>query len=401
MLPILSFVKLRDMKMDDKVTVLVHRGSHQIGGCCTTISYKSSCIAIDLGSPLEEERTLRIPGLTEGKRQYDALFLTHYHEDHIGEADKVLSEVPIYTGACAKEIILAYQNHMGKHSPYHFSEQKIHVIEPESPLVVGDFTVTAIASDHSAVGTLMYLIEVGGKRILHTGDFRLHGPRREVLMGKMRQLGRIDLLITEGTTLSRKSDVSWDEGKVREELVKMYRKFKYCFVLASTTNLDRIQAISEPVEEGKYFLVNSFQYEIMKIAEKYKLCTFQKPLQYGENLDKKIERRGFTMVVGANERSRVLMEYYFQKYPQDTCLIYSMWSGYKEKENIKQLCDMAGDRLFHIHSSGHVVLQDLNQFVEVINPTKMMVIHTDCADKSSISFSERLIEARDDELIVL
>lgn len=387
--------------MRDEVTVFVHRGSRQIGGCCTTIAYKSSCIAIDLGSPLEEEEALEISGLTKGTKRYQALFLTHYHGDHIGEADNVLPSVPIYTGACAREIILTYQNHMGRHSPYHFSEQQIHVIEPECPLTLGDFVITAIASDHSAAGALMYLIEVGGKRILHTGDFRLHGPRRTELLRKMQCIAGVDLLITEGTTLSRTSDVSWDEEKVKEELTKLYRKFKYCFVLASTTNLDRIQTISEQVEEGKYFLVNRFQHEIMTIAEKYKLCLFRKALQYGKNLDKMIERRGFIMVIGSNEKNRGLMEYYFRKYPKETCLIYSMWSGYKEKENIKRLCDMAGDALFHVHSSGHVVLQDLNHFIEVIKPKKIIVIHTDCVDKSTMSFSEHIIDIRDNEQIVL
>lgn len=387
--------------MNEEVTVVVHRGSQQIGGCCTTISYQSFQIAIDLGSPLEEGSTLRISGLTEGERRYDALFLTHYHGDHIGEADKILDDVPIYMNACAKEITLAYQKHMGRHCAYHFSERQIQTIEENVPLKVGAFTVTAIPSDHSAVGALMYLIEVGGKRILHTGDFRLHGRRRDVLLEKVQNLGGIDLLITEGTTLSRSTEVSWDEEKVKEELEKMYRRFKYCFVLASTTNLDRVQTISEPVESGKYFLVNSFQYEMMQIAEKYKMCWFKKKTPCVKKVREKMENLGFTMVVSADDKNRALMEYYFQEYPNQTCLIYSMWSGYKEKENIKQLCDMARDKLFHIHSSGHVALQDLNRFIEVINPTKIMVIHTDCKDKSLISFSERIITINDNERIAL
>ena len=52
----------------------------------------------------------------------------------------------------------------------------------------------------------MFIVECDGKTILHTGDFRDHGYLGHFLAGTLKKFvtGRdIDVLITEGTTLSR------------------------------------------------------------------------------------------------------------------------------------------------------------------------------------------------------
>lgn len=387
--------------MQDTVEITVHRGCHQIGGCATTIRYKSSQIAIDLGKPImtKGEKDLAILGLTEGKKQYEAIFLTHYHEDHIGEADNVLPQIPIYIGACAKEIIFSYQRRMGLRSPYHFFQKQMRTIEAKTPLVVGDFKVTAIPSDHSSIDSFMYLVEVGGKKILHTGDFRLHGLRKQKLLETIRQIKNVDLLITEGTVLSRKPSNDWQEEQLGKEFKKVFSSYKYCFVLASSTNLDRIQILSENVPKEKYFIVSSFQHKLMKIAEKHGFCQFSKAQKYRWLFSRKLKQRGFTMVIGTSARKRKLIEYYLEKYPKETCLVYSMWSGYKERDNIKKLCQMAGDNLYDIHASGHVTLQDLNSFIENVNPKKIIVIHTENEDKSSLCYHERILKVRDGERV--
>ena len=91
----------------------------------------------------------------------------------------------------------------------------------------------------------MYLLEATGKRVLHTGDFRLHGPHRERLMGALRELGHIDLLITEGTSMTR-SD-GWTEERAGAEMAKLIRQYKYCFLLTSSGNLDRIDTFSRQI----------------------------------------------------------------------------------------------------------------------------------------------------------
>ena len=82
--------------------IVIHRGTHQIGGCVTEIqSNNGTRIAIDIGENLpsidsNQENELKIEGLTEGKPSFDAVFITHYHGDHIGLYNKILPQIPIY-----------------------------------------------------------------------------------------------------------------------------------------------------------------------------------------------------------------------------------------------------------------------------------------------------------------
>lgn len=391
--------------MSKDVSIIIERGTEQIGGCCTLIKYGHTCIAIDIGSELPGKNgiDLYVPELMEGSDcECKGLFLTHYHGDHIGEICKLADGIDIYSSKTTKQVMEAYQMHMGEHCPFCVDMDRIIEMQYGSSIVVGEFTVTPIASDHSAIGSVMYLIEVGGKRILHTGDFRLHGKRKYKLLEAVNHLGNIDLLITEGTTLTRQTDEDpWDEGRVKWELKRLYSKYKYVFVLVSSTNLDRLQMVSEQVERGRYFIVSRFQKQLMELAEELDECVFQKPLYYSEFLNEKMRKHGFVMVINSSDSCIRLMEEYFRYYEQESCLIYSMWSGYLEYENIKRVSDIAGYRMFHVHSSGHVTVDDLNGFIDAINPEKILVIHTESNSKENIKLVDRIISVKDGEPIII
>lgn len=49
------------------------------------------------------------------------------------------------------------------------------IFDPTQPFKIGDFTVTAYPVDHSAFDSMAFIIEAEGKRVLYSGDLRLHG----------------------------------------------------------------------------------------------------------------------------------------------------------------------------------------------------------------------------------
>lgn len=108
--------------------------------------------------------------------------------------------------------------------------------------------------------------EIVLKELIYTGDFRLHGRNRNRLVEYISSLKKIDLLITEGTTLSRDNNENWDEESVTARIRSCTKKYKYCFVITSSSNIDRIQSISEAVPRGKYFLLDDFQKKLLDIA---------------------------------------------------------------------------------------------------------------------------------------
>ena len=69
------------MRRENKIRVIPHRGAMQIGGVCTEIVTDNARILFDFGAPLEGEGRqdkLDINGVTTGKVNCDAVFLTHY-----------------------------------------------------------------------------------------------------------------------------------------------------------------------------------------------------------------------------------------------------------------------------------------------------------------------------------
>ena len=126
---------------------------------------------------------------------------------------------------------------------------------------------TPLASDHSASDSLMYLVEGLGKRILITGDYRLHGFYAEKLKNTLVNLGHVDLLITEGTNLSRSSSYYRDEQWCVDQFKRIIHDYKYVFLLTSSSNIDRIAAFSRCVSYGKHALADSYQTRVMRIAD--------------------------------------------------------------------------------------------------------------------------------------
>lgn len=380
------------------MTVTVHRGTRQIGGCCTEIATTQARILIDAGAPLPGEggTPLCLP-------QADAVLVTHYHGDHTGELGNLPEGVPIYMVESCRQILQKYRERMGAEYCRGVNLDEVHTFQNGMPFQIGDIRVTAIESDHSSFQPVMYLLEADGKRVLHTGDFRLHGPHREQLMDALHQLGHIDLLIAEGTSLTR-SD-GWTEERAGAEMAKLIRQYKYCFLLTASGNLDRIDTFSRQIPKGKYFLMDDFQKDLVGIARAHNKTGryhLEKPLSYGKNIEEKVEKRGFGMVIRANPSFKRIVSDYVQRFPDDTCLIYSMWSGYRELDEIRNFLALFGKNVRTIHSSGHVTAQSLEDFITELEPEKILVIHTQAKPEDiAITYKDRLLTVSDGEAVCL
>ena len=82
--------------------IKVHRGHDQIGGCITEISTDTSRIFIDFGQNLpgngepttpEEDEAMVKEIFAQNKKQYEAVFYTHGHEDHVGLFEYIPEDV--------------------------------------------------------------------------------------------------------------------------------------------------------------------------------------------------------------------------------------------------------------------------------------------------------------------
>lgn len=368
--------------------ITVHRGTHQIGGCATEIATEHARILIDFGAELpqpgQEPALLDVQGVTQGAPQCDGVFFTHYHGDHVGLYDRILPGIPLYMDAAGREVLLTLQRRLAVHNPQiNQALPRLEAIRPLTggqPVTVGDLRVTPYTVDHSAYNSCMFLIEGEGKKILHTGDYRMHGFRgKGVLKVLERYVGQVDLLIAEGTALSRKDEAVVTERELSLRARNYLRRYKNVFVLCASTNIDRLAGLCAAARAvGKPFVCDRYQAQVLETvadygAEKSPLYAFPGKLVYGDNLLPLLARKGVCMPVRANDAFRRIMAHFD---PSESIVLYAMWKGYLEQGETL-VAFLEPWRWEYFHTSGHGTREQLQEVVQLTRPRLgVLPIHT-------------------------
>jgi ribonuclease J len=412
------------------MNIKIHRGLDQIGGCITEIWTETSRVFIDFGQNLpgngepttpEEDEELVTLIFSQNKKQHEAVFYTHGHEDHVGLFEYIPDNVPQYMSEGTKGLLeikygvlyesanlrvnellekeFGSQEYDDSFNKLIYADNKCKLLNkidvwkrtsprkaPES-ISVGDIKVTPFFNCHSIYDSHMFLIEADGKRIWHTGDYRVHGYMGKGLFPTLKKYAtNIDVLITEGTMLKRE-DKCILEVEVSRKMASVMQAFKYVFVLASATDIERLAAINEAAKEAKkplciwsIFMKKTMEFFTERESKVSRGLFSFNPLFFSERLYGKLKRRGFVMVVGTSQIERV--KKLIQKLPQEeTLLIYSSWDGYyKIPEQVlansryKEFRDMFHN-VVDIHTSGHADRRTIEKVIEIVNPKEVICIH--------------------------
>lgn len=169
-----------------KNNITIYRGSHQIGGCVTEIKMDRHRIVIDFGANLPDSKPNGVMSDEEllhtvfNGKPCDGVLFTHYHGDHMGMYKNIPEDIPLYIGPTARKVLEILTEKLdaipGTVEKGLTRIQKMKVYCPGQKISgFGDIQVTPFVVDHSALDAYMFLIEIGGKKILFTGDFREHG----------------------------------------------------------------------------------------------------------------------------------------------------------------------------------------------------------------------------------
>ena len=369
--------------------IIIHRGTHQIGGIATEIRTDNTRILIDMGDELSLDpdfvsSPLNIPGVTDSNGNCDAVFFTHYHGDHTGQMTRIRDDIPLYAGALAKEIM-----QLSAERSYHKDQvlcnriKTLHTFNGGEELVIGDIRITPWSIDHSACDSYLFLIEADGKRVLYTGDFRMHGFRGKALPKILHKIGKVDVLITEGTTLSRQDEKPMTERELQQKTQEYMTQYKYVYVMCASTNLERICALSKAVPRGKYFICDGYQKALMELVEHHwgNLSPLYRDLKktvYGDNIFEAMEERGFLMTVRDNRDFRNIISKFDR---EQSIMLYSMWDGYRTKpgSTIPDFLNLAGC-WEPLHTSGHASHGDLKKVIDITKPNIVIPMHSDNPD---------------------
>lgn len=372
-----------------RLKIIIHRGTHQIGGIATEICTETTRILIDMGDELSLDPNfvsspLKIAGVTDTNGTCDAVLFTHYHGDHTGQMMQIREEIPLYAGPLAKAVMQMSAEHS-----YHKDQSlcdrinAMHTFTGGEELVIGDIRITPYSIDHSACDSYLFLIEADEKRILYTGDFRLHGFRGHAIPKILRKIGKVDVLITEGTTLSRPNIKPMTEHALQQKIKAYMAQYKYVYVLCASTNLERICALSKAVPRGKYFICDAYQSQLLDLVAQHwgslsPLYRNIKKTVYGDNLREKMQQRGFLMTVRDNRNFRNIIRHFDR---EQSIILYSMWDSYRTKpgSRIPDFLNLV-DRWEPLHTSGHASPRDLLTVIKHADPDLVIPMHSDNPD---------------------
>ena len=368
--------------------ITIHRGTHQIGGSAIEISTKSTRIIMDFGNELslDEKYTpinLDIDGVTKGIADCDGIVISHYHMDHLGQLTSALPDIPLYMGELSKEIALIGSEYQDK--DLYLRLLGANTFRGGEAFTIGDIHIRPLVIDHSAADSYMLVIEAEGKSVLYTGDFRMHGLRHHVLQKLVNTyIGEIDVLITEGTLLSRDANDCISEAAVLDDISSYIQDGKYVFVMCSSTNIDRIMGIWQNMPTDKVLICDAYQKRILDTVIDnvyYESSLYRRhdsPLVLNKGpYPKYYMDHGFVSLVRGTEN----FVSHIKEFPKDdVCIIYSMWTGYIEENLLLQ--DLLNTYPSYIcHASGHVSKNDLVQFMELVNPDIVIPVHTDTPEE--------------------
>ena len=366
------------------MNIIIHRGTHQIGGSAIEISTASTRIILDVGNELSLDEkyipiNLDVDGVTKGIPDCDGIVISHYHMDHLGQLIAALPEIPLYMGMLSKEVAMISAEYQDK--DLYLRLLGANTFRGGEAFTIGDIRIRPLVIDHSAADSYMFVIEAEGKHVLYTGDFRMHGLRHHILDQLVNTyIGEVDVLITEGTSLSRDADNYISEAAVLEDISSYIQDGKYVFIMCSSTNIDRIMEIWQNMPSDKVLICDAYQKRILDTVINnvyYESSLYRRhdnPLVLNkEPYPKYYMDHGFVSLVRGTENfiSQI------KEFPKDDVrIIYSMWTGYIE-ENLALKTLLETYPTYICHASGHVSKDDLIKFIELVNPNAIIPVHTD------------------------
>ena len=181
------------------VRLTVHRGTNQIGGNCIEIATADGRIILDVRRPLDaaNDATGLIPDTLDLTSPLDGVLISHPHQDHYGLLAETPPDWPVFCGEATAKLIILTTGIFGQPIQRDFRPWA-----SGKTIQIGPFSGTPNLTYHLAFDTHMLGIDVAGKRILYSGDFRRHGRKSRLVSSLMASPpAGIDVLLMEGSNL--------------------------------------------------------------------------------------------------------------------------------------------------------------------------------------------------------
>lgn len=413
-----------------KLRITIHRAAHEIGGNCIELATTDgNRLILDAGRPLDapEGQAAGLPPTLDTGSPVDGILFSHPHQDHYGLLGELPAAWAVHCGPACEKLVKLTAGIFGATPP-----QPFHPWTSGKAFQVGPFTVTPLLTDHSAFDAHMLLIEAAGKRVLYTGDFRLHGRKGGLVRALMAHPpADLDALVMEGTNLgSDKPCVS--ETELEDRFVDLFRATTgRVFVAWSAQNVDRTVTLYRAcLKAGRTLVVDLYTAEVMDLLAEFGrlprpgwrnlkvVVTSAFARMYRdtgrEGFVTRMAQHGIAADRLADDPDRwvimtrpSLMRDYERKgvVPglQDAWS-WSLWRGYLDNEDgrkVREWFEAGGCPATHIHSSGHASPADLRRFATSMAAKALIPVHGTAWDGADADGFPAIRRLADGEPLVL
>lgn len=262
----------------DDVLFVPLGGAEEIGMNANLFHYRDQWLMVDLGVSFPDDKTpgvnVLLPdiGFIEERRDnLCGLVVTHGHEDHLGAIPYLWERLgcPIYCTAFTGALLRAK---LQEHLPDVWVDLRL--INYNEEVRIGEFSVEAIAMTHSVPDSSALAIRVGGKTIVHTGDWKFD---QSPLIGEtcdlpaLKRLGDagVDVILGDSTNAMVQGRTGSEED-AREGLLQAIREETgRVAVTCFASNVARVDSLVKIAGElGRHpLLVGRSLHRIKAVAE--------------------------------------------------------------------------------------------------------------------------------------
>lgn len=339
------------------------------------------------------------------------MVLSHPHQDHYGLLVCANPEWPVYIGAGAEKLLRAAAFFT---SSANFPQQIV-PYRANSTFRVGPFAITPFLVDHSAYDAYCLLIEADGKRLLYSGDFRLHGRKGHVVESLLKNPPKdIDVLLMEGTVIGREdAEAGTTEAALEADVCRTLKALPglvlTCF---SPQNVDRfVTFFRAAIKSRRVLVVDAYTAHVLDSLGLDSLPSASTSDRIRVFLPRsqklKIVRSGrfdliepyrgkrvYAAELSANPgrwlclfRSSMCRDFDELTCLRGSVLLYSLWPGYiRQDEALRSWTRQHGIDIQVKHTSGHAYMPDLIRFAESIAPRKLVPIHSSHPERYAAMF---------------
>jgi len=339
-----------------------------------------------------------------------AMFLTHGHLDHLGSIPILYKDwnFPIYGTAPTKdnaELLLKDSLKIARinKTPREFSNSHVikmlnnwHNVKYNEKVRIGKSTVEVYDAGH-VPGSAMFILNMDGKRILYTGDFKLDSTR--TVDGAKIDLGKVDVVLMETTYSSREQiQRSEAEKELKEIIHQTIDKNGIAVLPTFALRASEILMVLNKQKINAPIYLDGMAKEATEIALRYpnflrNSIELKKSLEKVHKIKVHTERTKILgkpcviVTTGGCMDGGPIVHYLKHLYARKDCSL--ILTGFQiPKTAGRYLVDTGryvttefdfklGMQLYQLSFSGHADRSELLRFVKKIRPNKVICMHGD------------------------